>query len=96
MKRKSSEKQTAAQACQLRNSYGYPLGALRSFVPLGTGEEQVYRKLRKICRMFLALEGLDDRVEIIWDDISLQDIAEQAQADYYKAQAERCRAELAN
>ena len=52
--------------------------------------------VRKICRMFLALEGLDDRVEIIWDDISLQDITEQAQADYYKAQAERCRAELAN
>ena len=26
--------------------------------------------MRKVCRLFLALEGLDDRFEIIWDDIS--------------------------
>ncbi len=49
--------------------------------------------LRKICRLFLALEGLDDRVEILWDDISLQDITEQAQAELYRAQAEKYRAE---
>jgi len=49
--------------------------------------------MRKICRTFLALEGLDDRVEIVWDDISLQDITQQAQAELYQAQAERCRAE---
>ena len=42
----------------------------------------------KICRMFLALEGLDDRVTIEWDDISLQDITQEAQADLYRAQAE--------
>ena len=45
--------------------------------------------LRKICRMFLALEGLDDRVEILWDDISLQDLTEQAQAALYRAQTEK-------
>lgn len=45
----------------------------------------------KICRTFLALEGLDDRVEIQWDDISLQDITEQAKAELYKAQAEQAR-----
>ena len=45
----------------------------------------------KICRTFLALEGLDDRVEIIWDDISLQDITEEAKADLYRAQAEKAR-----
>ena len=50
--------------------------------------------VHKICRMFLAMEGLDDRVEIIWDDISLQDLTEQAQAAYYNAQAEKCRAEI--
>ncbi len=48
----------------------------------------------KICRMFLALEGMDDRVEIQWDDISLQDITEEAQAELYKAQAEKARREI--
>ena len=47
----------------------------------------------KICRMYLALEGLDDRVEIRWDEISLQDITEEAKADLYRAQAEKYRAE---
>lgn len=50
--------------------------------------------IEKICRTFLALEGLDDRVAILWDDISLQDITQQAQADLYKAQAEKARAEI--
>lgn len=49
--------------------------------------------VRKICRTFLALEGLDDRVEVAWDDISLQDITEQAQAELYEAQAEKARRE---
>ena len=47
----------------------------------------------KICRTFLALEGLDDRVKIHWNDISLQDITQEAQADLYRAQAEKARAE---
>ena len=47
----------------------------------------------KICRTFLALEGLDDRVSIHWNDISLQDITQEAQADLYKAQAEKARAD---
>ena len=47
----------------------------------------------KICRTFLACEGLDDRVEILWNDISLQDITQEAQADLYKAQAEKARRE---
>ncbi|MBQ9148291.1 MAG: serine/threonine protein phosphatase [Oscillospiraceae bacterium] len=45
----------------------------------------------KICRTFLALEGMDDRVEIHWDDISLQDITEEAKAELYRAQAEKAR-----
>ena len=49
--------------------------------------------LRKVCRMFLATEGLDDRFEIQWTDISLQDISQEAQADLYIAQAEKARAE---
>ena len=49
--------------------------------------------LEKICRTYLALEGLDHRVKILWDDISLQDITETAKADLYKAQAEKLRRE---
>lgn len=45
--------------------------------------------VRKICRTYLALEGLDDRFEIEWDDISLQDITQEAQAALYRAQAEK-------
>ncbi|MBR7179243.1 MAG: serine/threonine protein phosphatase [Oscillospiraceae bacterium] len=43
--------------------------------------------IRKICRTFLILEGLDPAVEIVWDDISLQDMAETARAELYRAQA---------
>ena len=49
--------------------------------------------IERICRTYLALEGMDSRVEIEWDDISLQDITEEAKADLYRAQAEKYRAE---
>ena len=49
--------------------------------------------VEKICRTFLALEGLDTAVEILWDDISLQDITEEARAELYRAQAEKYRKE---
>ena len=49
--------------------------------------------IERICRTYLALEGLDNRVEIEWDDISLQDITEEAKADLYRAQAEKYRME---
>ncbi len=49
--------------------------------------------LRKICSTFLAYEGLDDRLEIRWNEISLQDITQEAQAELYKAQAEKYRKE---
>lgn len=48
----------------------------------------------KICRTFLALEGLDDRVKLHWNDISLQDITQEAQADLYRAQAEKARSSV--
>ena len=51
--------------------------------------------MEKVCRTFLALEGLDDRFQIVWDDISLQDITQEAQAELYQAQAEKYRAEAA-
>ena len=48
----------------------------------------------KICRTYLSLEGLDDRVTIDWDDISLLDITQEAQADLYRAQAENYRGQI--
>ena len=50
--------------------------------------------IRRICKMYLSLEGLDDRVEICWEDISLQDITKEAQAELYRAQAEKLRCEM--
>ncbi len=47
--------------------------------------------LERICRTFLAYEGLDTRVKILWNDISLQDMTQEAQAELYKAQAEKVR-----
>lgn len=47
----------------------------------------------RVCRTYLALEGLDNRVQITWDDISLQDITQQAQAELYAAQAAKARAQ---
>ena len=49
--------------------------------------------VRKICRTFLMLEGLDPEVEILWNDISLQDITEEAKAELYLAQAAKARAD---
>ena len=49
--------------------------------------------VRKICKTYLALEGLDDRVDIEWNDISLQDITEEARAELFKAQALKYRNE---
>lgn len=51
--------------------------------------------LMRICTMFLALEGLDPETQIVWDDISLQDVTEQAKAELYLAQAEKARSEAA-
>ena len=49
--------------------------------------------LRKICKVWLILEGCDPAVEIEWDEISLQDMAETARAELYAAQAARLNAE---
>lgn len=47
----------------------------------------------KICKMYLRMNGLDDRCSVQWDDISLLDSTEQAKTQYYIAQAEKYRAE---
>ena len=49
--------------------------------------------IRKICRTWLILEGYDPALEIEWDEISLQDLAETAKAELYAAQAAKLRME---
>lgn len=50
--------------------------------------------IERICRLWLQLSGYDCKFEVVWDDINLQDEVEQAQADLYRAQAEKIRAEI--
>ena len=50
--------------------------------------------LERVCGMFLTLEGLDPRVEILWDEISLQDMTEQAKAELYRAQTAKLRKDM--
>ena len=45
--------------------------------------------IRRICKVWLVLEGMDPKVEIEWDEISLQDLAETARAELYRAQARK-------
>ena len=43
--------------------------------------------IEKICRMWLLLNGYSERMEIIWEDISLQDTVDLAGARLKNAQA---------
>ena len=47
MKRKKKEQGTVAAQCQLRGGDVHPFGAMRTFTPLGGGEERVYREMRE-------------------------------------------------
>ena len=49
-----------------------------------------------LCRtaeLWLRLHGFGERAEIVWEDINLQDIVEEARAQLYRAQAEKLRRE---
>ena len=57
-----------------------------------TSELWAYRRVlspvaEKLCNLYLALEGCPATAKIVWDDITLQDEREQAQARLYNAQA---------
>ena len=49
--------------------------------------------LCRVAELWLRLHGYDDRVDIVWEDINLQDIVEEAKADLYRAQAESMKEE---
>ena len=50
--------------------------------------------VEKVCSLWLRLNGYDCDYQVVWDDINLQDEVEEAQAELYKAQAEKIRYEL--
>ncbi len=64
-----------------------------------TSELEAYRRIltpiiMKICKLYLSLEGIADTPQIIWDDITLQDISELSKAGLYNAQKEKILYEL--
>jgi len=57
LKKKRKEQGVSAAACQLRTGSSHPFGMLKGFVPLGTGEERVYRELREAVPVLDAAVG---------------------------------------
>ncbi len=51
--------------------------------------------LQRTAELWLRLHGYEDRVEILWEDIDLQDMVEEARAELYRAQAEKLKGEEA-
>ena len=70
----STERMSSQQADILTSEIEYYRGVLNPVI-------------RKICKTFLAFRGYDCDFSIQWNDITLQDSLQQAQADYYSAQA---------
>lgn len=63
-----------------------------------TSEIEFYRRavepvIRKICSLWLRMNGYGDRFTIRWESITLQDITELARSRLYTAQAEKIEAE---
>ena len=45
--------------------------------------------VERICELWLRLNGFGGSAKVVWDDICLQDLVEEAQAQLYRAQAEK-------
>lgn len=63
-----------------------------------TSELWAYRRIlnpviKKICSLFLCRSGFATGIQIVWDEITLQDEKELAQAELYRAQTESMRKE---
>ena len=64
-----------------------------------TSEIEFYRRelepvIRKICKTYLILAGLDCEFSIDWDDITLQDVTELSRSAYYTAQSKKILSEI--
>ena len=51
--------------------------------------------VERICEKWLRLHGYEDKVEVEWEDINLQDLVEEARAGLYREQAKALRRETA-
>ena len=45
--------------------------------------------LEKICRLWLRMHGYDCPFQVVWEDINLQDLLEEAKADWYREQTRK-------
>ena len=45
--------------------------------------------IEKICRLWLRMHGYSCGFRVVWDDINLQDLLEEAKADWYREQARK-------
>lgn len=66
-----------------------------------TSELEAYRRIltpviEKICRFWLASNGIQEKTEVIWNDITLQDEVELSRAALYRAQSKKIEQELKN
>lgn len=52
--------------------------------------------LEKIAELFLRLQGWDCGFDVVWEDISLQDMVEEAKTALYQVQAEKLQEEVAH
>ena len=50
--------------------------------------------LRRTAELWLRLHGFGERAQVLWEDINLQDMVEEARAELYRVQAEKLRREL--
>lgn len=66
-----------------------------------TSELEAYRRIltpviEKICRFWLVSNGIQEKTEVIWNDITLQDEVELSRAALYRAQSKKIEQELKN
>ncbi len=64
-----------------------------------TSELEAYRRVLtpvvlKVCRTWLMLEGLSQECEVVWEEITMQDEVDHANARYYTARARKLEREL--
>ena len=64
-----------------------------------TSELEAYRRVlapvaRKICRTWLALAGYPAQCRVVWDEITMQDEVDHANARYLTARARKLEREL--
>ena len=50
--------------------------------------------VERICELWLRLNGCDDKVQVDWEDMNLQDLVEEARAELYREQAKSLRTQL--